>query len=351
MPRAELLQYNIDYDRHETDTSFIMTQLETHLKERFNVLVSTVEYEIVDGHLVRPGKTEPFIESIKRGRDLLRRLSTTDEDFEREDAEVTGFSETIDPVMSDPNTPENVIVLNISLPSGKYKHRYHDMATFKKRNGKRHIEYSRYSSGLTAQDYAEILPGMDPENPPSPEEFLATPIVLKDINLTSEQVHRLLHKHHEYMTTEDFSEIWRQVKGSVFVRNYLLNRDPDSFNGMLNFTDDVWENIKRRKNGQVYRDYVDYPLSYSEQRSVEIREVRQVPTACPGKSGADSPWSVSEFDFEPDLHGSRTFNCPACGYKNVRPHNELISVCQNKFCSDPSAVSCGDKKASLPLAA
>ena len=61
MPRAELLQYNIDYDRHETDMEFIMTQLQTHLRERFNVLISTVEYEIVDGHLVRPGKTEPFI--------------------------------------------------------------------------------------------------------------------------------------------------------------------------------------------------------------------------------------------------------------------------------------------------
>jgi len=317
-----LLQYNIEYDRNETDTEFIMTQLETHLKERFNVLISRVEYEIVDGHLVRPGKTEPFIESIKRGRDLFRRLSMTPEDFEREDAEVIGFGEKIDPVLSNPETPVSVGFLNISPPSGKYKHNFYDIALLKKRDGKRYVEYSRYSSGLMAQDYTRIFPGMDPENPPTPAEFLASPILIIDAHLSADQIHKMLHRDHEYMTPEVFAEIWHEVKNQGYVDRYLARRDARSLNAILNFADEVWENRKRKEAGLRYKDYSDYSSSVLEIRYYENKEVRQVPTACPGRSGADinSPFSVSELDFTykfdqpgPCKQCGADVNCGPCG--------------------------------------
>lgn len=322
MAKEQLLQYNIDYDRSETDTRFMLTQLETHLKERFNVLISRVEYEIVDGHLVRPGRTEPFIESVKRGRDFARRLAVTSEDFQREDAEVIGFGEKIDPVLSNPETPIGVGFLNISPPSGKYEHNFYDVALLKKRNEERYVEYSRYSSGLMLEDYAKILPGMDPENPPTPAEFLASPILIADTHLNADQIHKTLHKDHEYMEPEVFAQIWHEVKTQGYVDRYLARRDAQSFNAILNFADEVWENKKRKETGLQYKDYSDHSSSAFEIRYYENKEVRQVPTACPGKSGADisSPFSVSEFDFTykfdqpgPCKKCGVDVNCGPCG--------------------------------------
>ena len=347
MPRAELLQYNIDYDRHETDMEFIMTQLQTHLRERFNVLISTVEYEIVDGHLVRPGKTEPFINSIKRGRDLLRRIGTTPEDFEREDAEVIGFEEAIDSVLANPDTPLGTKILNISLPSGKYKHRFHDIGTVKERNGKRYVEYSRFSSGLTAEEYASVLSGMDPQNPPTPAELLAHPIIIEDTQITANQIHRMLHKDHEFTSNEDFDEIWRDVESSVFIRNYIMNRDAASFNGILNFADDVWENIKKRRKGENYRDYSSSSVPYWEQRETEKRQVRQVPTVCPGKSGAGinkSLWSVSDLGKNRGYNFDHEGTCVVCdsGPKSLGP-------CE--ICEDCTLKIEKEEETALPLAA
>lgn len=336
---AELLQYNIDYDRHETDTEFIMTQLETHLKERFNVLLSTVEYEIVDGHLVRPGKTEPFINSIRRGRDLLRKLSTSPIDFDREDAEVMGFGEKIDPVLSDSTSPINTKFLSASLngnmdrkgnpiPEGesKYGHNFYDIFTLKKReNGKRYVELTRYGSGLAAKDYASILPGFDPENPPTPAEFLGNPIMIPDTQITADQIHQALHREHEYMGASEFNDgIWETLKDSDVVRNYILKRDGRSFNAILNLADEIWENKKRRDAGKEFRDYISQPPSHFERRRFEEQEVRQVPTACPGKSGADinkSLWSVSDLEKNRGYSFDHEGTCAVCnsGPKSLGP--------------------------------
>ncbi len=322
----ELLQYNVDYDRNETDRVFLMTQLETHLRERFNVLISTVEYEIVDGHLARPGKTEPFINSIKRGKDIVQHLSTNTVDFERENAEVRGFGGEIDPTLADSSTSLGTKFLSISLNGGddsKYQHNFYDIFTLKRRDGKRYVEMSRYSSALDSKDYAARLPGFDPENPPSAAQFLANPILIENVFITGEQIHQMLHEHHNYMTPADFSEIWSEVKVSPFVQNYLVRKDGRSFNAILNFADEVCENLKRKRASQTYRDFRKDPIVWTEIRGFEEKEVRQVAGDCPGKSGADrsSVYSVSDFDkfgYEFDQPGpckkcGADVNCGPCG--------------------------------------
>lgn len=300
MGKEQLLQYNIDYDRYEPDRDFIMTQLETHLKERFNVLVSTIEYEIEDGHLVRKGSKEPFINSIERGREVIQRLALNPLDLDRENAEVIGFGEKIDPFFSNPKTSLGSKMLSISLrgeKSSKYQHNFYDIFTLRARDGKRYVKMSRYSSALTAEDYVFHL-GLDSENPPSAAEFLANPILIDNIFITSEQIHQKLHKEHEYMKPSDFEAIWEVVQHSIFIQRYLSNRDAKSFNAILSFADHVWENNKKREKNQKYRDYIKYVPSYKEIRYFEEKEVRQTSGGCPGKSGADinkSPFSVSEY--------------------------------------------------------
>ena len=334
MSKEQLLQYNIGYDQHETDTQFISTQIETHLRERFNVLVSTVEYEIADGHLIRRGAGEPFIHSIKRGRDLLQRIDPNAVDVEREDAEVEGFESVIDPYLSDPSRLLGSKILSISLQGdegSKYQHNFYDIFTLKAKNGKRYVELSRYSSALEAKDYAQRLPGFDTENPPSDVQFLSNPIVVDNVFVSSEQIHQALHKEHEYMSSFDFVQIWSAVQ--PFAGRYLSNRDARSFNAILNFADEVWENKKRGMQDRESISYENYVPSHHEIRYFEEKEVRRVSTACPGKSGADvndSPFSVSEFgNLESDKYGKRTFECPSCGKVNIRPENELLSNCQH----------------------
>lgn len=301
MANAELLQYNTAYDQKEKDLTFIAKQLETHLRERFNVLVSTIEYGIADGHLVRQGTKEPFLESIKRGRNVVQMLSSDNIDRDRENAEVIGF-EKIDSFLSNPATPLKSKVLSIS-PKGdgdsKYQHNFYDIFTLKEskeRNGERYVELSRYSSALSRRDYARRL-GLNPDNPPKAEEFLANPIKAGTLK-TPEQIHEALHIDHEYMSSMDFEEIWNSILVQIFVKRYQLNRDARSFNAILNAADEVWENKNKREKGQTYKDYLTYNPSYGETRYLEEKKVRQAGGQCPGKSGADisnSPFSVSDF--------------------------------------------------------
>lgn len=335
----QLRQYNIDYDQHEADPQFIATQLETHLKERFHVLLSTVEYGIIDGHLVRQGKSEPFINSIIEGRDLARRLSATSEDFDREDAEVEGFRDVIDPYLSDPNTPEGSTILNISPPSGKYEHNFYGLLTKKIKDGKCYVELKQYSSALAPQDYARHLPGMDPENPPTPAEFLRHPIKVENPSITADEIHKALHKEHDYMTERDFKEIWIGVQTAVV--NYLVNRDANSFNAVLNLADKVWDSQKRRKVGKLYTDYTNYVPNREKLRDLGSEPVRQVSGGCPGKSGADSnsPFSVSEF-------GEKRILCCKCPFCEKEVEAVIANgkiTCPNPKCG--KSVPWSDEKA------
>lgn len=318
MVRAELLQYDITYDRREKDVQFIAKQLETHLKERFNVLLSTVEYGIKDGYLVRQGTTEPFIESIKRGRDVVQSLSPTNIDFERENAEVIGF-EKIDAFLSDSSTPLGAKMLSISPPGGegsKYKHNFYDIFTLKEIQGKRCVELSRYSSGLTNGEYVQRL-GARFRHPPQahPIEF--------NVQVTAKQIHRELHKGHEYMEPADFERIWNSAFVQTFVERYQLNRDARSFNAILNAADVVWENRNKREKGQLYEDYSTYLPSFGEIKGLEEKKVRQAGGQCPGKSGADidnSPFSVASFGLGEDMNYEfdQDGPCKECGAMEVK---------------------------------
>lgn len=328
----ELLQYDISYDRGENDPIYLGTQISTHLKERFNVLLSKVEYSIADGHLVRQGANEPFLTSVIRGRDIVRELAPTPIDFDREDAEVEGFAK-IDSFLGDPNTPLGSKVLSIS-PKGeeasKYQHNFYDIFTLKRKDSQRYIELLRCSSALDQEEYTKIL-GLDFGSPPTAAKFLANPIMINNIFVTAEQIHKDLHKEHEYMTEDDFQEIWTGSQPAVL--RYLLNKDANSFNAVLNLADEVWENQKKKKRGKAFIDYKNCVFTPAMLRQLGSEPVRQVAGGCPGKSGADtnnSAFSVSEFgNLLQDKYGDRTFPCPNCGKMNTRPKDKLLSNCQH----------------------
>jgi hypothetical protein len=292
MIKTEVLQYDIRHDLKEKNARFLSKQLETHLKERFNVLISTVEYGIENGHLVREGTKEPFIESIRRGRDFIQKISLDNIDKKREDAEVVGF-EKIDSFLSNPLTPVESKILSIS-PKGekgsKYQHNFYDIFTLKEKNNKRYVELSRFSSGLTVNDYINRL-GKNFKNPPQ-----ANPIELPS-SLSPREIHSFLHVKHEYMEPSEFERIWQSPLVQFFVDRYQLDRSARSFNAILNAADEVWKN-KDREDDRKYEYLAKNTISYEYIKILEEKEVRQAGGQCPGKSGADinnSPFSVSAF--------------------------------------------------------
>jgi len=328
MIKTELLQYDIRHDWEERDVNFISEQLETHLKERFNVLLSTVNYGIDNGHLVRKGTKEPFVNSIERGRDFIHLLSgSNDVDYAREEAEIIGFRK-IDSYFSDPNTPLGSIMLSIS-PQGerdsKYQHNFYDIFTLKKINGEKYVELSRYSSALNRSEYAKKL-GLDFKNPPGAEDFLSNPIDCGS-QLTAEKLHKLLHKEHEYISPKEFLEkIWNTPCLQFFKERYISQRLPERFNALLNAADEALTNLKRDALTQI-SGWINTPSS-EKIRYLEEKKVRQAGGGCPGKSGADindSPFSVSifglgegDFGYEFNLDGpckncNADVKCGPCG--------------------------------------
>lgn len=321
MNKEALLQYNIRHDRSEKDARFIAKHLETHLKERFNVLLSTVEYGIDNGHLVREGKSEPFIESIKRGRDVIQSISPDSFDFDRENAEPIGF-EKIDTFLSNPETPLGSKMLSIS-PKGekdsKYQHNFYDIFTLEERDGKKYVELRRYSSALSRKDYAGRF-GFNQDNPPTAAEFLENPIKI-GADISADEIHESLHVTHDYMIPVEFERIWNSSLVQFFVKRYQLDRSARSFNAILNAADEVWQN-KEKEDGK-YQFIARNTISYEHVRILEEKQVRQAGGQCPGKSGADtdnSPFSVSEFDFGykfdkagPCMQCNADVNCGPCG--------------------------------------
>ena len=167
---------------------------------------------------------------------------------------------------------------------------------------------------MNSRDYAKRL-SLDIDNPPKAASFLENPIKITHLSMTPENIHEALHMDHAYMHPSDFDEIWTSPLVQSFVVRYQLNRDARSLNALLNAADEVWENKNRREKGKQYKDYASYKPSYGEIRYLEEKEVRQVSTPCPGKSGADindSPFSVSdlgEINYKFDQPGP----CKKCG--------------------------------------
>jgi hypothetical protein len=295
--QVTFFSHDISADRRETNPEFVRTQLDTGLKERFNTLLSVVEYGMHNGHLVKKGDQKPFIQSIIKGRDNIQSIDFNPVDVDRENAEIIGF-EKIDSFLSNHSTPIGSKILSIS-PKGeqgsRYQHNFYDIFVLKESNGQRYVELFRYSSGLSRADYARRL-GMDPSDPPRDSDFLSNPIEC-DIFLTPDEIHESLHVEHEYMDNEEYNRIWRSSLVQTCVRRYMDNINPYSFNAVLNAADRVWENKDIIDIERPYRDYETQSIPYSTIRQLEQAPVRQVSAPCPGKSGADSnsPFSVSEF--------------------------------------------------------
>jgi len=338
----EAVAYKVEFDRkivgkEEKALQYIGRQVETHLGERFNTLLSTFRFELVDGQIYGEDVKEPFLKTIKRGRDY-RKIYGEEVDRRRENAEVEGF-EKIQKVLVDPKTELGTVVLSIS-PRGEngsiYRHNFYDIFTLTEDEKGRYVEGRRYSSALSpVETIKRLRDGLNIMELPFPSDvsLLSNPIVLGQEKGTADEIHSLLHENHEYMNPLDFYHLKTAIGPFIEIYKEALlegNEDfiIDSYDAVLNQSDKIWRKLESvedkgkfvleiLKVGVPSRDYI---------RMVGSEPVRQVMTGC-GSSGSASKDKQNNSIFRVSDFSEEWFTCPKCGYKADGPVGNSCPGC------------------------
>ena len=204
-------------------------QLVTHLGERVNVLLSTIDYSISSqGHLFVPSLGKTAEQMVIDGRDFQISLpDVRDIDKPRMDAEILEMQQ-VEAALCHPDTPVGTMITVISAPGGQeidgrdsmFLHNFYDVFRLEEREVDGHTEkYARlyrYSSSLTYEEYLHMALQLKRDYFADPEAqqtsldayFLAHVIGLTQSGLEEpEDVHKFFHRDHTYMTRQDFEEV------------------------------------------------------------------------------------------------------------------------------------------------
>lgn len=316
-------------------------QLETHLGERFNVLLSKTRYEIRNGEIYGENTNEPFLIMVKRGVEHRKRYGDG-ADMQREQAELDGFTAIQNKLVS-PDSKAGTMMLSISPPGGEkssYRHNFYDIFTLKEEKGKRYIEARRYTSALTIEETAQRLSGaglMPEAAEVSPEYFLSHPIEIKQSKsgfANADNIHKFLHIEHQYVSDEEFQEVIRictplitsyinTLSGSpIDIRMQLL-----TFNAIMNKADMAMVNVRSRSESPYVDSFV-FRGREDEILKLGSMPVREVVTGCGASGGFSLPNGSNVSPFSVSEYGSREwFTCPKCNYKADGPIGNTCPGC------------------------
>ena len=348
-------------------------QVETFIGERLHVGLSSFRYDLRDGQMYGHNMSESLLAMIERGRQC-RDFVVKDIDKPRQEAEIVQFQRIQDEFTKpdkEGNQPEvGKTIISISPPGGEgsaYAHNFYDVFILSedKDTKERYVAAHRYASELSPEEYeakAETLvPGYMDEytNGSVDSYFLSRPLVLdikSPLSGRPDAIHAEFHTGKDFLSSEDFGEIRRSIAGLItsYVNTLVDSPSDEDFlnltlNAIMNKADDVAGSIRRGQHVStpVHTEHHTHgaqthavgPVSRSEITALGSKPVRAASTGCGESSGfgtgtgenkqASNMSSFSSGDFGKDSLGSRTFNCPECGQKNVRPYNETIPSCQH----------------------
>lgn len=348
-------------DEREQFASYLETQMETHLGERYNVELSSFSYDIKDGFLWGKDMEEPFIKSLMRGRDF-RRVNGKEVDFAREEAEVIGF-EKIQSELLDPDTKTGTVMLSLSPRGGKgstYQHNFYDIFTLRMdENDRRYVEVRRYASALGINDYKEKLGVFIPENIDDHAAYLLENPLRIPFGLTPDDIHKHLHRDYEFLDEHSFNLIKKHCKSLISAYAEAIIEQPDNdvlhktlFNTVLNKADEIEAKLKAKGEVEIEKEYGDRRSIRADVENYAFREVKKINTGCGSSEGyalpsvPASPFSLAEFgkraEDDPNLcrcGGDKAhFHCP--GKKEGKDCRHKIIVGKGII----SCPSCGEGK-------
>ena len=322
--------------KQEKLASYLSFQMETHLGERFNVVISEYGYDIKNGEIWGKDMGEPFLQSLERGRDF-RKTNGQVVDQRREEAEVEGFRK-MQEVLVDESTPIGTMMLSISPPGlegSSYLHNFYDILTVKEENSERLIVAKRIASSLTPEEYKEKIGAFTEikvDETDIAASFLENPICIEN-TLTSEDLQYYLQKDHGFMEKEELERIVGGCNSVIEAYSRAIIEQPGNdylhkvlFDTVLNKADA----LSNREDDNL-EEFSFFTLKDDVARYAG-RPVREVMTGCGFSGGYEvsknqmsSPFSV--LTYAQDKYGERTFACPNCKKENIRPFNMLLLRC------------------------
>lgn len=350
-----IVAYDPSFDRKAYETpglkdkerldAYTRTQIETHLGERFNVLLSTTRYEIKNNQIYGENTDEPFMQMLQRGVDY-RKEHGNSIDWEREQAELESFASIQDALLSKEAKVGDMMLL-VSPPGQEesiYKHNFYDVFSLKEDEKGKFVEAIRYSSSLTNQEYGQKLRSIkDFGSNPKDTDFLTSPVRIDADFNSADEVHKYLHKNHEFITKEEFDQIVAIVTPLITSYINTLSEKPFdqdlqllTYNAILNKADVALALIKHKDRDSMVKNYI---LQSQISAKTDIfmfgkQPVRVVATGCGSSGGFSvannlnatfSPFSVSEFGAKKD---QEWFSCPKCKYKANGPVGDTCPGCR-----------------------
>ncbi len=345
------------YGRLKEFNQYESNQIETALKERFGLATNVFIYSVdSDGDLTNNlVPNEKFKVFLKRG--ILYRESIGSREQERENAELDGFLKITEKLV-DNETPDGTMMISISgtgiVENTFYPKNFIDIyERVKTENGTVVIKMTRFSSSNDYEEYIRVATKFNKDyfnefEGPIDAWFLKNPILVKPqqkLSSPEELFSKIFNNEKKSMEEAEFQELLEYCMPLITNFINLLTSDvlnpeklAENLNAILNKAD-LFEQQKRNKQETIiFQSSVEMDIF-----KLGRQTVRAVDGAC-GLSGGINLQnrfdnSVAKFGLW-DSKGSRQFNCPACNHLNTRPHEELISRCQNPSCPNPTAVAC-----------
>ena len=315
---------------------------------RYNMLRYLGEYRLAvkfDEFFYREGVSpngEKFLtvfeeEPIRQKfRNAIIQKEKDGESSKREVAELLGFQKIEEAFLKG----EDFLFLWIS-PPGKKEDGYGDYSfTFIGEVKDRKIRVVPYRNSLSLSQHKEVVGifSENTENLNTDVDFLASPVFIKkqsELKNAEDLLVRIGEK-------ERIDLSWRNKLESKI--GHLQNRFMEGIKN--NAPDYELDKIKRAIENLVITDKAEIILgkfaTYDSDTDYLIAKYGSyAPKPVAGSCGTSGSSTLSEFHseskLEPDKYGDRTFKCPECGKKNVRPKDELLSNCQH---CNSSKVSC-----------
>ena len=323
LPYAEYERKRIQFEQA------IRRNLETALGERFNVEISIVNYQLIDGQLKSDEYDEPFLDRIKRGQRYRQLLGSRE--VKREKAEVLGFArlEQLLPQISDTGSEKIIIISPQGDADSVYQHNFFD---FYQKIEPDKVKMSRYTSSSTLEDFGEAAKILGLEQPNGEKLndafFLSHPIVT---GLPREQIIELFHPQEDTMPYDEYQTLILAITPLINKYIEVLKRGDDDeskdlYRIILNVADEFVLNPQTRKH-LARRLYTPSELAFWVIPQFSTHPVRFVAGGC-GPQTLDFsnsnylsytnslPFSVSEYGNStcPDCQGAENhFHCPGCG--------------------------------------
>lgn len=320
-------------------------QLQTMLGERFHTGLSSYKCNIKEGKIYAGGMNEPMVSVLERGRDFRKLNGSTE--LEREYAEVVGF-QNIQEVLTNEQTPDGTKMLSFSLPGKEgsiYAKNFYDI--FEKctdLDGESIIKVNRYSSKLSKSDVINKIKEIDKTfdlNQNIDDAFLlAHPLTISSENSflqSAEDLHKFLHKEHELISSDDFTELINENKKAREIYLEQLLNSPESvhivFNGLINNADNIRNLMLHKKKNQEINNLESNSIDMYQNVRINNKDdifvlgklpVNQISTGCgmssgyavsgPGMIVGGSPYSVGFFGTE------QVSSCKECGLNSSDNH-------------------------------